>query len=421
MPSTVIVGAQWGDEGKGKIVDLLAQESDLVCRYQGGPNAGHTIVVGAETFKIRQIPSGIVGGIASAIGAGCVVDPAVLVGELDELEARGRSTAGRVFVSGNAHLIMPWHVALDGARERRLGTLQIGTTRRGIGPAYADKATRIGIRMQDLLDRKILRQKIELAAGEKNVWLDRVYGIEPFDVEQVVGETFAHAERLAPYVADTSLLVDHALREGKRVLFEGAQGTLLDLDHGTYPFVTSSSPIAAGAAVSFGIGPQRIDEVLGVAKAYVTRVGEGPFPSEIEGPDQERVRTIGGEFGTVTGRERRCGWLDLVALRFAVRVNGITALALTKLDVLSDFDEIPVCVRYRLPDGSETEEFPARQSDFHHCAPVFETLPGWRRELGAGALPPAAAAYVGFIAAALKTPVTLVGTGAARDAVLTLA
>ena len=387
MPATVIVGAQWGDEGKGKIVDLLAQDSDLVCRYQGGPNAGHTIVVGEETYKIRQIPSGIVAGKASAIGAGCVVDPAVLIAELDDLEARGHVTAGTVFVSGNAHLIMPWHVALDGARERRLGELQIGTTRRGIGTAYADKATRIGIRVQDLLDPKILRQKIELAAGEKNIWLERVYGLEPFAPEEVVAMYEGYAQRLAPYVADTSLLVDRALTDGLRVLFEGAQGTLLDLDHGTYPFVTSSSPVAAGAAVSFGIGPQRIDEVLGVAKAYVTRVGEGPFPSEIAGPANERVREVGAEFGTVTGRERRCGWLDLVALRFAVRVNGITSLALTKLDVLSEFAELPVCVRYRLPDGSETTDFPAHQSDFHHCAPVFETPPGWQRPLDEAACP----------------------------------
>jgi len=420
VPATVIVGAQWGDEGKGKIVDLLAQESDLVCRYQGGPNAGHTIVVDGETYKIRAIPSGIVAGVASAVGAGCVVDPEVLIGELDELESRGHRTDGLVFVSGNAHLIMPWHVALDGARERRLGKLQIGTTRRGIGPAYADKATRIGIRVQDLLDPKILREKVELAAGEKNVWLERVYGIDPFDAEDVVTRTLEHAERLAPYVADTSLLVDRALLDGRRVLFEGAQGTLLDLDHGTYPFVTSSSPIAAGAAVSFGIGPQRIDEVVGVSKAYVTRVGEGPFPSEIDGPAQERVRELGGEFGTVTGRTRRCGWLDLVALRFAVRVNGITALALTKLDVLSEFDEIPVCVRYRLPDGSETSDFPAHQSDFHHCAPVFEMLPGWNETLTGPTLPAAASDYVSFVSAALDVPVRLVGTGASRDAVLAL-
>jgi adenylosuccinate synthase len=419
VPATVIVGAQWGDEGKGKIVDLLAQESDLVCRYQGGPNAGHTIVVGDETYKIRQIPSGIIRSKACAIGAGCVVDPGVLIGEIDDLEARGHRTEGLVFVSGNAHLIMPWHVALDGARERRLGRLQIGTTRRGIGPAYADKATRIGIRVQDLLDPKILREKIELAVAEKNVWLERVYEIEPFDAEEVLAASLPHAERMAPWVADTSLLVDRALRDGRSVLFEGGQGTLLDLDHGTYPFVTSSSPIAAGAAVSFGIGPNRIDEVLGVAKAYVTRVGEGPFPSEIVGPDHERVQTLGHEFGTVTGRERRCGWLDLVALRFAVRVNGITSLALTKIDVLSEFSELPVCVRYRLPDGSETEDFPAHQSDFHHCQPVFEVLRGWGEHID-DELPEAARSYVSFVEGALGVPVTLVGTGAAREHVLTL-
>jgi adenylosuccinate synthase len=349
-----------------------------------------------------------------------VVDPAVLVGELDDLEARGHPTEGLLHISGNAHLIMPWHLALDGARERRLGRLQIGTTRRGIGPAYADKATRIGIRVQDLLDAKILRQKLELAVAEKNVWLERVYRLEPYDVEDVVSAHLGYAERLRPYVSDTSLLVDRALRAGDRVLFEGAQGTLLDLDHGTYPFVTSSSPIAAGAAVSFGIGPNRIDEVVGVAKAYVTRVGEGPFPSEIEGPANDRVRELGQEFGTVTGRERRCGWLDLVALRFAVRVNGITSLALTKLDVLSGFSEVPLCVRYLLPDGRETEEFPAHQSDFHHCRPVFETLPGWREEIGVDGLPAAARAYVAFVERALDVPVTLVGTGAARESVLTL-
>ncbi|MFN8223186.1 MAG: adenylosuccinate synthase [Gaiellales bacterium] len=420
MPATVIVGAQWGDEGKGKIVDLLAQESDLVCRYQGGPNAGHTIVVGDETYKIRQIPSGIVGGVSSAIGAGCVVDPAVLIGEIDDLEARGVVTDDLVHVSGNAHLIMPWHVAIDGARERRLGKLQIGTTRRGIGPAYADKATRIGIRVQDLLDPKILREKIALAVAEKNVWLERVYEIDGFDEAEVTGTYLGYAERMAPWVTDTSLLVDKALRDGDRVLFEGGQGTLLDLDHGTYPFVTSSSPIAAGAAVSFGIGPGRIDEVVGVSKAYVTRVGEGPFPSEIEGPDQERVRDLGGEFGTVTGRTRRCGWLDLVALRFAVRVNGVTSLALTKLDVLSAFDEIPVCVRYRLPDGSETPDLPANQSDFHHCEPVFETLPGWNCDLDGETLPVAARGYVDYVANALDTPVSLVGTGAGREAVHSL-
>ncbi|MDX6511799.1 MAG: adenylosuccinate synthase [Gaiellaceae bacterium] len=418
MPATVIVGAQWGDEGKGKIVDLLAQRSDVVCRYQGGPNAGHTIMVDDEVFKIRQTPSGVISGKTSVIGAGCVVDPEVLLGELDELAARGIDTSV-VVLSGNAHLIMPWHLAIDQASERRLGKLQIGTTRRGIGPAYADKAARIGIRVQDLLDPKILRQKIETALAEKNIWLERVYEVEPFDLEEVASRYAGYAERLAPFVVDTSLLVDRALREGKDVLFEGAQATLLDLDHGTYPFVTSSSTIAGNAATGVGIGPTRIDHVLGVAKAYVTRVGEGPFPTEIEGDDQARVRDLGGEFGTVTGRVRRCGWLDLVALRFAVRLNGITSLALTKLDVLSAFSEIPVCVRYLLPDGTETDEFPAHQSDFHHCRPVYETLPGWEEPLGEE-LPPAARAYVDFVARELDVDVSLVGTGAERASVVAL-
>jgi adenylosuccinate synthase len=325
-------------------------------------------------------------------------------------------------VSGNAHLIMPWHVAIDQASERRLGKLQIGTTRRGIGPAYADKASRIGIRVQDVLDPKILREKIATALAEKNVWLERVYEVEGFELEEVWARYAGYAERLAPYVADTSLLVDRALREGKTVLFEGAQATLLDLDHGSYPFVTSSNPIASGAATGVGIGPTRIDRVLGVAKAYVTRVGEGPFPSEIEGPDQERLRNLGGEFGTVTGRERRCGWLDLVALRYAVRVNGMTSLALTKLDVLSAFAELPVCTRYRLRDGSETTDFPAHQSDFHRARPVWEVLPGWAQPLDDAAtledLPPRAREYVDFVAAELELPVELVGVGAARERVL---
>ena len=421
MPATVVVGAQWGDEGKGKIVDLLAQEADVVCRYQGGPNAGHTIVAGGETFKIRQTPSGVISGKTSVIGAGCVVDPQVLLDELAELESRGIDVSV-VVVSGNAHLIMPWHVAIDQASERRLGHLQIGTTRRGIGPAYADKASRLGIRVQDVLDPKILRQKIEVALAEKNLWLERIYESEPFVLEEVWERYAGLAERLAPYVGDVSLLVDRALDDGKDVLFEGAQATLLDLDHGTYPFVTSSNPIASGAATGIGIGPTRIDRVLGVSKAYVTRVGEGPFPSEIRGPDQSRLRELGGEYGTVTGRERRCGWLDLVALRYAVRVNGMTSLALTKLDVLSDFDELPVCVRYRLRDGSETEHFPAHQSDFHHAEPVWETLPGWAQPLDEAStldeLPPEAREYVAYVSRALGLPIELVGVGAARDRVL---
>ena len=424
MPATVIVGAQWGDEGKGKIVDLLAQDSDLVCRYQGGPNAGHTIVVGDETYKIRALPSGIVRGKPCVIGNGCVVDPEVLIAELDEFERRGHTTDD-VYLSGNAHLIMPWHVAIDGASERRLGKLAIGTTRRGIGPCYADKALRIGIRVQDLLDPKILRQKIEVALAEKNLWLERVYESEPFDLETVAEQYEGYAQRLRPYISDTSLLVDAALREGKSVLLEGAQATLLDLDHGTYPFVTSSNPVASNAATGVGIGPQRIDHVIGVAKAYVTRVGEGPFPSEIEGPDQDRMRELGHEYGTVTGRSRRCGWLDLVALRYAVRVNGIDRLALTKLDVLSHFAELPVCVRYRLRDGAETADFPAHQSDFHAASPVYETLSGWSEPLDACAsvddLPDAARRYVEFVEHELGVEVTLIGTGAERASVLTRA
>jgi adenylosuccinate synthase len=422
VPATVIVGAQWGDEGKGKIVDLLADASDVVCRYQGGPNAGHTIVRDGETFKLHHVPSGILcDGKLCVIGAGCVVDPGLLVRELDELEARGVATEG-LRLSGNAHLIMPWHVAMDSASERRLGKLQIGTTRRGIGPAYADKLARLGIRVQDILDPKILRQKFETALAEKNRVLERVYGVPALEVEELAERMEGHAVRLRPFVADTSLLVDRALRAGRSILLEGAQGTLLDVDHGTYPFVTSSNPTAGAAATGIGIGPTRIDQVLGVAKAYVTRVGEGPFPTEIEGDAQARVRELGAEYGTTTGRERRCGWLDLVALRFAARVNGLTSLALTKLDVLSEFDEIPVCVRYRLPNGDESDEFPAHQSDFHHAQPVYETLPGWRQPLDGVAdvegLPAAARRYVEFVEAALELEVSMIGTGAERERVI---
>jgi adenylosuccinate synthase len=419
VPATVIVGAQWGDEGKGKIVDLLAQDSDIVCRYQGGPNAGHTIVVDDETYKIRALPSGIVRGKPCVIGNGCVVDLEVLIGELDQFPG------GEVYLSGNAHLIMPWHLAIDQASERRLGKLAIGTTKRGIGPCYADKAMRLGIRVQDILDPKILRQKIEVALAEKNLWLEKVYESEPFDLDTVAAQYEGYAQRVRSYVADTSLYVDNALRDGKNVLLEGAQATLLDLDHGTYPFVTSSNPVASNAATGVGIGPRRIDRVIGVAKAYVTRVGEGPFPSEIPGDDQDKMRELGHEYGTVTGRSRRCGWLDLVALRYAVRVNGIDKLALTKLDVLSHFDELPVCVRYRTRDGSETRDFPAHQSDFHAAEPVYELMPGWSEPLDrcatADDLPEAARRYVDFVESELDVEVSLVGTGADRASVLTRA
>jgi adenylosuccinate synthase len=420
----VIVGAQWGDEGKGKIVDLLARASDLVCRYNGGPNAGHTIVADGETFKLRHMPSGILRGKECVIGAGCVVDPSVLVEELDDLESRGVSTAG-LHLSTNAHVIMPWHLAIDRGGERRLGKLKIGTTKRGIGPTYADKAFRLGIRVQDLFDPKILRQKLEVALGEKNVWLERVYGAPPLELEELAERYEQHAQRLRPYIADTSLLVDRALRDRKRVLLEGAHATLLDLDHGTYPFVTSSSTVAGGAATGIGIGPTRIDSVIGVAKAYVTRVGEGPFPTEIDGPDQERLRELGGEVGTVTGRDRRCGWLDLVALRYAARLNGFTSLALTKLDVLSAFEELPVCVRYLLPDGTETEEFPAHQSDFHKARPVYDVLPGWQEPLDGiderSRLPENARRYVEFVERDLGLEAGIIGTGAERERVLVAA
>ena len=391
----MIVGAQWGDEGKGKIVDLLAQESDVVCRYQGGPNAGHTIIAEGETWKIRQIPSGILSGKVSVIGAGCVVDPQVFLGEVDMLESRGVTTEP-VKLSGNAHLIMPWHVAIDQASEKRLGKLQIGTTRRGIGPAYADKASRIGIRVQDVLDAKILRQKIEVALAEKNVWLERVYEVDPFDLEDVAGAYEEHAQRLRPYVADTSLLVDQALRAGQvgAVRRRAGNAARPRPRHVSLRHVVQPRRVGRGNRDRHRPEPARRDRRR---REGVRDTGRrGPFPSEIPSPQQEQVRELGGEYGTVTGRERRCGWLDLVALRYAVRLNGITSLALTKLDVLSAFAEIPVCVRYALPDGSETPHFPAHQSDFHHCRPVFETLQGWEQPLG-DELPEAARRYVEFV------------------------
>ena len=423
MPGTVVVGAQWGDEGKGKIVDVLAEAYDVVARYQGGNNAGHTVVHGDQVFKFHLLPSGILEpGKTCVLGNGVVIDPQVLCEELDALEARGRSTEG-LRISAAAHLVMPWHRVLDAQSELRLGPLQIGTTKRGMGPTYADKASRIGIRTQDLLDRGILRQKVDAALSVKNELLRGVYGLEPLDGARILADLEVYADRLAPYIADTSLLLDEALRAGRPVLFEGAQGTLLDLDNGTYPFVTSSNPVAGGACTGCGVGPTRIDTVLGVAKAYVTRVGAGPFPSEADPDRAARMREEGQEFGTTTGRERRCGWLDLVGLRYAVRLNGLTGLVLTKLDVLSIFDRIPVCTAYRLPDGRVTDEFPWHQSDFHHAEPVWEELPGWGSDLGGvtsyGDLPSEARGYVSWIEERLGIPVTMVGVGARRDQILT--
>jgi len=424
MANVAVIGAQWGDEGKGKIVDWLSERAEVVVRFQGGHNAGHTLVIGNQTYRLALLPSGVVRkGKLSIIGNGVVVDPWHFLEEVKRVTAQGLSvTPDNLKIANHAVLILPLHRDLDGWREDAPGVIKIGTTRRGIGPAYADKASRIGIRVQDVLDPKILRQKIEVALAEKNLWLERIYEVDGFELEEVWGRYAGYAERLAPFVGDVSLLVDEALRDGKRVLFEGAQATMLDLDHGTYPFVTSSNPVASGAATGTGIGPTRIDRVIGVSKAYVTRVGEGPFPSEIEGPDEARLRELGGEFGTVTGRERRCGWLDLVALRYAVRVNGITSLALTKLDVLSAFAELPVCVRYRLRDGSETPHFPAHQSDFHHARPVWDVLPGWQAPLDnvvqLEELPPAARSYVEFVSRELAVPIELIGVGAERERVL---
>ncbi len=422
MSGAVVVGAQWGDEGKGKIVDLLAERFEIVARYQGGNNAGHTVVHGDETFKFHLLPSGILEPDKICIlGNGVVIDPEVLCGEIDGLEARGRSTSG-LRISMNAHVIMPWHRLIDQQSEISLGALQIGTTRRGIGPAYADKASRIGIRVQDLFDLSILQKKVAAALAVRNREILRGRDQGPLYPNAVVEEIAVYAERLKPYAADTSLLIDRALKAGKRVLFEGAQGTLLDLDNGTYPFVTSSNPVAGGACTGTGIGPTRIDSVLGIAKAYLTRVGAGPFPSEADEERGAKIREIGAEFGTTTGRERRCGWLDLVGLRYAVRLNGLTELVLTKLDVLSEFDSIPVCVAYTLPDGTVTEEFPAHQSDFHHAEPVWEELPGWGSDISDvtewNQLPQAARDYVEWVANQLGIPVTLVGVGVRRDQVL---
>jgi len=422
MSGAVVIGAQWGDEGKGKIVDLLAERFEIVARYQGGNNAGHTVVHGDETFKFHLLPSGILEPDKICIlGNGVVIDPEVLVGELDALEARGRSTAG-LRISMNAHVIMPWHRLLDSQNEVSLGSLQIGTTRRGIGPAYADKASRVGIRVQDLFDLGILQKKVAAALAVRNREILRGRDQGPLYPNKVVEELAPFAARLQPYAADTSLLIDQALKAGKRVLFEGAQGTLLDLDNGTYPFVTSSNPIAGGACTGTGVGPTKIDSVLGIAKAYLTRVGAGPFPSEADEERGTKIRDIGAEFGTTTGRERRCGWLDLVGLRYAVRLNGLTELVLTKLDVLSEFDSIPVCVAYKLPDGTITEEFPAHQSDFHHAEPVWEERPGWNTDISDATewdqLPQAARDYVEWVADQLGIPVTLVGVGVRRDQVL---
>jgi adenylosuccinate synthase len=418
VPATIIVGAQWGDEGKGKATDLLADATDLVVRYQGGNNAGHTVIVGDEVFKLHLIPSGILyPHVTPVIGDGVVVDPEVLLEELDGLEAQGLDPFSRVKVSGNAHLIMPYHRELDLLIERRLGTAKLGTTKRGIGPAYADKASRVGLRFQDLFDFKIFRQKLEAALVHKNEVLSKIYNRLPMDADEIADTYLGFAERLEPMLTDSTALIHDALEAGKHIIMEGAQGTLLDLDHGTYPFVTSSNPVAGGALTGGGIGPRHVDRVIGIMKAYVTRVGAGPFPTELFDDVGERMTDVGGEYGTTTGRRRRVGWYDSVLARYANRVNGLTDLFLTKLDVLSEFDTLKVAVAYRY-DGREYRHFPPHQSIFHHAEPVYEELPGWGTDITDATdyddLPSEARDYVDFLEEHSEVPVTWVSVGPKR-------
>ena len=422
MPGIVIIGTQWGDEGKGKIVDLLARDAAMVVRFQGGNNAGHTIVRDGEEFKFHLIPSGILHpGKTCVIGNGVVVDPSVLIGELDGLRRR-RVDVGGLRLSANAHLIMPYHVMLDTAGEAKLGKLEIGTTKRGIGPCYADKSARLGIRVQDLLDPKILRKKIAAALEPKQQLL-RPFARDPkLDLHAMTEEYLSYGHRLEPHIADTSRLCWDALDSDQTVLFEGAQAAMLDLDHGTYPFVTSSNPIAGAACVGAGVGPTDIDEVWGVCKAYATRVGAGPFPSELTDEVGVHLRDRGHEFGTTTGRERRCGWLDLVALRYATRLNRLSTLAITKLDVLSGLDPLRVAVRYRGSEGAVFEEFPYHQSILHSAKPEYEDYPGWEGDISGcrsfADLPAEARQYLEVISEGTGVPIAVVGVGPGRDQVI---
>ena len=419
MPGLAIVGAQWGDEGKGKVTDLLAEQADLVIRFQGGNNAGHTIVRGQEIYKFHLVPSGILyPGKVCAIGNGVVLDPEVLTGEIDGLRRRGVNMGG-LRISANAHLIMPYHRLLDEAAEMKLGKLEIGTTRRGIGPCYADKAARLGIRVQDLLDEKILKQKIYAAMEPKRLSL-RPFAKHPaLDLHAITEDYRTFGHRLEPYIADTAPLVWDVLDEGGLVIFEGAQGTMLDIDHGTYPFVTSSNPVAGSACVGAGVGPKAIDDVWGVAKAYATRVGAGPFPTELQDELGERIRQVGDEKGTTTGRDRRTGWLDLLALRYAARVNGLTGLVITKLDVLTGMDPLQVGVRYLGPEGASFDSFPYHQSILHKVRGELVELPGWHEDLSGARsiddLPPNAQAYLDFISDFVGIPVVMVGVGPGRE------
>ncbi len=417
MPAVVIVGAQWGDEGKGKATDLLGSRVDYVVKFNGGNNAGHTVVIGDEKYALHLLPSGILtAGCTPVIGNGVVIDPAVLVDELDGLEARGIDTS-RLVISANAHLICEYHRTLDKVAERFLGSRKIGTTGRGIGPAYADKMNRIGVRVQDLFDEKILQQKVEGSLELKNQILAKIYNRRAIEVDQIMEELLAHRDRIAPMVADTGLLLNQALDRDETVLLEAGQATLLDVDHGTYPFVTSSSATAGGACTGSGIAPMRIDGVIGIVKAYATRVGEGPFPTELFDDSGEFLRKTGSEYGTTTGRPRRCGWYDAVVARYAARVNGVTDFVLTKLDVLTGLETVPVCVAYDV-DGVRHDEMPVNQTDFHHAKPVFEELPGWWEDISGARtvadLPPNAQAYVKAVEEMSGARISAVGVGPGR-------
>ncbi len=419
MPATVVVGTQWGDEGKGKLTDLLAREMDMVVRYQGGHNAGHTVVVDGNRFALQLVPSGVLyPHITPVIGNGVVVEPATLIEELDGLSEKGVDTS-RLVVSGNAHLIMPYHQEIDRLTERFLGKSSLGTTKRGIGPAYADKAARVGLRVQDILDEKIFRQKLELVLKEKNALLAKAYNRLPLDIDEIclkyLGE---YAPRMASMIGDSVGIVHEALSSGQNVLLEGAQATFLDLDQGTYPFVTSSNPVAGGACTGAGVGPKHIDKIVGIAKAYITRVGAGPFPTECLDEYGDTLVERGQEYGTVTGRKRRPGWFDAVMMRQAVRLNSLDEIALTKLDVLDAFDTLKVCVAYEV-DGEKCLYPPYHQSDFHKAVPIYEELPGWHADLSGvtrlEGMPAEACNYVSFLAEQVGVPVRLVGVGPARD------
>ncbi len=418
MANVVVIGAQWGDEGKGKITDLLSRSADVVVRYQGGVNAGHTIVVDEKVLKLHLIPSGILyPETICLIGSGTVIDPKVMLKEIDMLIENDIDISGLQLAS-TAHVTMPYHRLLDQVIEQRRGTQKIGTTGRGIGPTYADKAQRNGIRVIDLLDERRLRERLIIPLEEKNQLLERVYGMTPLQADEVIEEYLQHGKRLAPHVVECSTAIHKAARNKKNILFEGAQGTLLDLDHGTYPFVTSSNPVSGGACIGAGVGPTLIDRVIGVAKAYTTRVGEGPFPTELYGSLNDQLCDRGGEFGTTTGRRRRCGWFDGVIGRYAVEVNGLDCLAITKLDVLDELSEIKVCIAYEL-DGQRIKHFPSSAEDFARCKPIFETLPGWQcstadcRRLQD--LPSSAMAYLRFLADLMEVPIAIVSIGASRD------